>query len=67
MPSRLKQIQNNLAKAADLHLENKAQGLCVQCGLPALARCYSDAGRREVAITGMCELCFDALYAPEPD
>lgn len=33
--------------------------LCLCCGKPAYERCYSDAGRREIGITRMCELCFD--------
>ncbi|KKL45629.1 hypothetical protein LCGC14_2353710 [marine sediment metagenome] len=33
--------------------EARAQGVCV--------RCYSDAGRREYGITGLCELCFDEI------
>ena len=37
----------------------REQGLCIRCGLPALERCYSDAGRVEVLISGLCELCFD--------
>lgn len=37
----------------------KAKGLCLVCGLPALERCYSDAGRREYQISTMCEKCFD--------
>lgn len=40
-----------------------AEGRCRKCGHDALARCYSDAGRREYAISGMCELCFDDLFA----
>ena len=47
--------------------DRKAKGLCVDCGQPALERCYSEAGRRDVAITGMCELCFDALFAGGED
>lgn len=39
----------------------QARGLCVNCGEPALPKCYSDAGRREYRISGMCEPCFDKL------
>lgn len=37
------------------------KGICVECKQPALANCYSDAGRREYQISAMCEKCFDAL------
>jgi hypothetical protein len=35
--------------------------VCIRCALPALPRCYSDEGRREVAISGLCEPCFDRI------
>ena len=41
------------------------QGICFQCELPAMPRCYSDAGRREFRISGLCEKCFDGLFAEE--
>ena len=40
----------------------KRDGLCVSCGEPALRKCYSEAGRREYSISGMCEKCFDAMF-----
>jgi hypothetical protein len=36
-------------------------GNCIQCGLPAMQRCYSDDGRREFHISGLCEVCFDEI------
>jgi hypothetical protein len=62
--SQLRKMQENLAKAADLNLQNKAKGLCIKCGLEALPRCYSIAGVQEFHISGMCEKCFDSLYDP---
>jgi len=35
---------------------------CIQCKEDALSKCYSDAGRREVYISGYCETCFDELF-----
>jgi hypothetical protein len=42
--------------------EAQGTGLCVDCGLPALPRCYSEAGRREFTISGLCEKCFDSAF-----
>jgi hypothetical protein len=55
----LDELKAAIAKEAGLNMENKVKGLCVDCGRPALENCYSEAGRREVAITGLCELCYD--------
>jgi hypothetical protein len=41
--------------------EATAQGLCIQCHLPALENCYSEAGRKEYGISGLCERCFDGI------
>jgi len=51
-----------LAQHIGLHPENKAVGKCVKCGEEALPRCTTEAGRREVDITGMCEICYDAIW-----
>lgn len=40
-------------------------GLCRECGEPALPKCYSEAGRREFAISGVCERCFDGMFGDE--
>lgn len=53
----------------DLHqitmAEAQAQGICVSCKEPALPKCYSEAGRREYRISGMCERCFDSAFAED--
>jgi hypothetical protein len=36
------------------------KGICIDCGQPALPNCYSEAGREEYMISGLCEKCFDA-------
>ncbi len=46
--------------------DSKSKGICIRCHRPALEHCYSAAGRREVAISGMCEECFDEIFK-EPD
>jgi hypothetical protein len=40
---------------------------CIECGEDAYANCYSEAGRREVDISGLCEKCFDALFREEEE
>jgi len=45
--------------------EATSTGLCISCGKPALERCYSDAGRREYYISGLCEICFDEITNEE--
>ena len=44
---------------------NREKGLCIDCGLSAIPRCYSDAGRNEFRISGLCELCFDKMFEKE--
>ncbi len=39
----------------------KEQGICIDCREPALAKCYSEEGRAEYLISGLCELCFDRI------
>lgn len=41
--------------------EAHKRGVCVNCKLPALDRCYSIAGRAEYQISGLCEQCFDDI------
>lgn len=60
----LEQLKESLKEDGDD--EKRAAGLCVECGLPALPRCYSDVGRREYRISGLCEKCFDEL-CDDPD
>lgn len=39
------------------------KGICIQCKQPAIPKCYSEAGRREYRISGLCEECFDENFA----
>lgn len=34
---------------------------CWKCGRPAYEHCHSEAGKREVEISGLCEECFDKM------
>jgi len=50
-----------------LNCEKDENFLCVVCKTPALANCFSEAGRREVFKTGICEKCFDDLFKEEDE
>jgi len=47
--------------------KRRAKGLCIECLEPALAKCYSADGRGEYRISGMCEKCFDEMFAEDED
>ena len=36
--------------------------ICFQCGRIAKEHCYTEAGLREVEISGLCEECYDKLF-----
>jgi len=59
----LQKFKDNLAN--DLYsmtvAEAVASNICIQCGKPAMENCYSDAGRKEYYISGLCERCFDEI------
>lgn len=44
-----------------------AKGLCVDCRQPAEPKCHTAAGHGEYRISGMCEECFDALFADDDE
>jgi len=45
--------------------EAMEKGICIECRNPATEnRFYSEAGRKEYQISGMCEICFDACFGP---
>ena len=41
--------------------------VCISCGNEPYSRCYSQPGKQEVLISGLCELCFDEISAPEEE
>jgi len=59
----LQQLKDNLATELYGQTTQSAQatGLCIQCHKPAMENCYSEAGRREYLISGLCEKCFDEI------
>jgi len=64
MTDQLEELKNNLARKAFGKTRDEAHSnvTCICCGEPALPKCYSDAGKREYHISGMCEECFDNLF-----
>lgn len=59
----LQKLKDTLAKELYGQTAKDAQktGLCINCKQPALPNCYSEAGRKEYRISGLCEKCFDKI------
>lgn len=59
--SYLQKLKDKLAEEAfgQCVSNARAEGLCISC--KQLPRFYSAAGRREYAISGLCEYCFDDI------
>ena len=55
----LDQLAVRLFGVTASHAQDK--GICINCKEVALPKCYSEAGRREYLISGMCEQCFDKI------
>lgn len=51
-------VEPNLEKAHE-------KGICVACGIDAQSRCKTDAGRKEYLLSGLCEICFDSIFADD--
>lgn len=60
----LQEFKDELAKGVygKTVSEARQEGVCIECWEPALPKCYSEAGRKEYQISGLCELCFDAMF-----
>ena len=41
--------------------------ICFQCGRVAKEHCYTEAGLREVEISGLCEECYETLFEEEEE
>ena len=61
--NQLDKLKETTAKAAfgKTKKEVLKKGTCISCREQALPKCYSEAGRREYQISGLCELCFDEI------
>lgn len=60
----ISELKDKLAKelSGEDYADIQKSGLCIQCKEPALPKCYSEAGRKEFKISGLCERCFDAMF-----
>jgi len=65
----LKEFKDNFARAlyGETVEDAKAKETCIQCKKPAVERCYSEAGKQEFRISGLCEICFDAICKKEEE
>jgi hypothetical protein len=65
----LQQLKDRLA--VELYGKTAATAIgerrCIQCGQIAEHRCYSEAGREEFFISGLCEICFDDIVSIQED
>lgn len=60
----LQALQDELAREAGLHPENRAEGKCVKCGEPFSEKnVFTKAGMKETMISGLCEKCWDEIFA----
>lgn len=59
----LQKFKDGLAKElyGKTVVEANLNGNCIQCNENAMANCYSDDGRKEFYILGLCEKCFDEI------
>jgi len=59
----LQEFKDKLAKETFGMIVKDAleQGICISCREEALPKCYSEAGKREYRISGLCEQCFDKI------
>lgn len=65
MSGDLQAFKDALSRAATglTVVEARAKGICAQCRNPP--EFYSEGGRREYPISGLCEFCFDMACDPE--
>ena len=55
----MKALKDNIAREVFGKTVEETGQKCIKCGKNALHNCYSEAGRKEVKISGLCEVCFD--------
>jgi hypothetical protein len=62
-------LDNKLADIAGFDLSMKAQGRCVRCKQELVVgeNILTPAGAREAEISGVCETCFDTIFADDEE
>lgn len=61
----LKDILEETYKIRPLARNENGDVICYQCGRVAKEHWYTEAGLREVEISGICEECFDKMFEEE--
>jgi hypothetical protein len=64
---KLRELLDDLSRAVTGMTRNEAveQNICIACKQPP--RFKTELGRKEFFISGMCEYCFDELFADEAE
>ena len=63
----LKDILEETFKIRPLTRNENGDVICYQCGRVAKEHCHSEAGLREVEISGICEECFDKMFEEDEE
>lgn len=64
----LQKFKDNLSILATGMTKQEAisKNICIECKQPnPLSRCHTYLGKKEYYISGMCEECFDKLFAED--
>ena len=63
----LKDIIEDETNIRPLTRNENGDVICYQCGRVAKEHCYTEAGLREVEISGLCEECYDKLFEEDEE
>lgn len=63
----LKDILEEVYKIRPMTRNENGDVICYQCGRIAKQHCHSEAGLREVEISGVCEECWDKMFNEEDE
>ena len=63
----LKDILEKAYNIRPLTRNENGDVICYLCGRVAKEHCYTEAGLREVEISGICEDCFDKMFEDEEE
>ena len=63
----LKDIIEDETNIRPLTRNENGDVICYQCGRVAKEHCHTEAGLREVEISGLCEECYDKLFEEDEE